>query len=184
MRASRSASRSPWRVRGLTPSRTPCHDPAALVSNVLSFAVGNAVPTLSSITPSQVWADHVNNDITLAVNGGNFVTGAHIWLGTADRAGTSFVSALQLSAPPTARLKPRITEPANLSPTSQVVPAVVSAGGKTMGANSLNGVPIDAQQTYSFEVSFKTGSCKWTVSATDLAGNTQANICSNSCKVK
>ena len=100
------------------------------------------MPTLSSITPSQVWADHVNNDITLAVNGGNFVTGAHIWLGTADRAGTSFVSALQLNAPPTARLKLRITEPANLSPTSQVVPAVVSAGGKTIGTKSLNGVPI------------------------------------------
>ena len=142
------------------------------------------MPTLSSTTPSRVWAGYVKNDVTLTVNGGNFVTGAHIWLGTVEKAATSFVSALQLSAPPTARLKLRITEPANLSPTSQLVPAVVSAGGKTIWTKSLNGVPIDTQQTYSFQVSFKTGSYTWTVSATDLAGNTQANIDSKSFKVK
>jgi len=49
---------------------------------------------------------------------------------------------------------------------------------------TLNGVPMNARQTYSFKVTFKKGSYKWYVYATDLAGNTQANIAKASFTVK
>jgi hypothetical protein len=71
----------------------------APVSNALRFAVASPVPTLSSITPTQVWAGYVRNDITLVVNGGNFIAGAHVVLGALEKTNTAFVSATQLTVP-------------------------------------------------------------------------------------
>ena len=73
--------------------------PAAPISNTLTFTIGNPVPALTTISPTQVWAGYVKNDVVLTVNGSNFVTGAHIFLSGGEKTGTTFVSATQLTVP-------------------------------------------------------------------------------------
>jgi hypothetical protein len=299
--------------------------PGAPVSNALSFSIGNVVPSMTSISPTSVWAGYVRNDVTLTVNGSSFLSGAHVMLGATEKATTTFVSASQLTVPllaadiatagtinvgvknpppggglsvttqplavvaettdptvsiagadaawhnspvlltfggsdsqsglqavqfrcppavpswttettytvpvttegaitvdaqaldwcnrvgtasatvnidttkphtdalnavtvkkgKTATLKFRISEPADLSPSAKVVLKVkANKGGRTPMTKTLNGVPMNARQTYSFKVTFKKGSYKWYVYATDLAGNTQANIAKASFTVK
>jgi len=292
-------------------------DLSAPVSNALSFSIGNVVPTVVSVSPTSVWAGYVKDDITLLVNGTDFLSGAHVMLGTTEKGTTSFVSVTQLSVPllaadiaspgtisvgvknpapgggtsattqplavvaetsdpiigitgadsawhnspvtlafagsdsqsgvqsvqyrcppavsswttgatytvpvttqgtltvyaqatdwcnrvgsasatvkidttdpatdalnavrvkrnKNATLRFRITEPADLSPRAQVVLKVKAVkGGKVVKTKTLSGVAMNAQQSYSFKVTFKKGAYKWYVYATDLAGNPQANI--------
>ena len=90
---------------------------------------------------------------------------------------TDALNAVSVKRNKTAKLKFRISEPAGHSPSAQVVLKIKAAkGGNTVKTKTLNGVPMNAQQTYSFKVTFKKGSYKWYVYATDLAGNTQANV--------
>ena len=85
----------------------------------------------------------------------------------------------------TAKLKFRLTEPTNLSPSANVVLKVKSAkGGNTVKTITIPGAPMNSNQTYSFKVTFKKGAYKWYVYATDLAGNTQANVDKASFTVK
>ncbi len=72
--------------------------PGSPISNALPFTVGSG-PALSSISPTQVWAGYVKNDLVLTVNGSNFVSGAHIFISGGEKTGTSFVSASQLTVP-------------------------------------------------------------------------------------
>ena len=73
--------------------------PSAPLSNALTFSVANKVPLLTSISPTQVWAGYVRNDVVLTVTGGSFVNGSHVMLGSAEKTGTTFVSAAQLALP-------------------------------------------------------------------------------------
>ena len=98
---------------------------------------------------------------------------------------TDALNAVSVKKGKTATLKFRISEPADLSPSAKVVLKVkAKKGGRTPMTKTLNGVPMNAPQTYSFKVTFKKGSYKWYVYATDLAGNTQANIDKASFTVK
>jgi hypothetical protein len=73
--------------------------PAAPISNALTFTIGNLVPALTTISPTQVWAGYVKNDVVLTVNGSNFVSGARIVLSGGEKTGTTFVNATQLTVP-------------------------------------------------------------------------------------
>ncbi|MCX6362972.1 MAG: IPT/TIG domain-containing protein [Actinobacteria bacterium] len=299
--------------------------PAAPLSNALPFTVGNAVPALTTITPTQVWAGYVKNDVVLTVNGSNFVTGAHIFLSGGEKTGTTFVSATQLTVPlmaadiatpgsltvsvknppfppgtsslgalplvvaaettnptvtiagadsawhnapvaltfsatdsqsgvqkvqyqspptvaawtdgaaytvpvtsqgaitvnaqaldwcnrvgsasatvyiditkpettalgnvsvkkgKTAKLKYKIAEPADLSPTANVVIKIKRSNGTTAKTITIDSAPMNVERIYSFRCNLAKGSYKWYVYATDLAGNTQDNVAKASLKVK
>ena len=93
------------------------------------------------------------------------------------RPGTDARNAVSVKKGKTAKLKFRITEPADLSPTARVVIKIKAAkGGNTVKTKTLNGILMNSTQTYSFKATMKKGSYKWYVYATDLAGNTQANV--------
>lgn len=72
--------------------------PAAPLSNGVSFPVNAPNPLLTGISPTQVWAGYVRNDLVLTATGSNFFSGAHIALNGVDKTGTTFVSATQLTA--------------------------------------------------------------------------------------
>jgi hypothetical protein len=70
------------------------------LSNAVAFAIGTTSgPTLTSLFPTFVWAGFVGPRPLLAVNGTGFVSGAHIFLGVQEKAGTTYVGPLQLTAP-------------------------------------------------------------------------------------
>jgi hypothetical protein len=298
---------------------------AAPISNPLTLTVGNA-PALTSLSPTQVWAGYVKNDVVLTVNGSNFLSGARIVLSGGDKTGTTFVNATQLTvplvaadistpatltvsvknppfppgvssagalllpvlaettdpvvtisgagsawhnsavpltfsasdsqsdvqkveyqSPPTvavwtpgtsytvpvttqgaiavsvqaldwcnrvgtasatvnidttkpdtdalnavsvkkgknAKLKFRISEPVGLSPSANVVIKIKSVkGGNTAMRITIPDAPVNSNQTYSFKCTLKKGAYKWYIYATDLAGNTQANVDKASFTVK
>jgi hypothetical protein len=109
---------------------------------------------------------------------------ATVKIDTTDPA-TDALNAVSVKRNKTAALKFRISEPADLSPSANVVLQVRAVkGGKIVKTKNLSGVPMNAQQTYSFTVTFKKGSYRWYVYATDLAGNTQANVDKASFTVK
>jgi hypothetical protein len=98
---------------------------------------------------------------------------------------TDALSAVSVKRNKTARLKFRITEPAGLSPSAKVVLKVKTVrGNKTVKTKTIRGVPVNSTQSYSFKVTFKKGAYKWYIYATDLAGNTQANVDKASFTVK
>ena len=300
-------------------------DPGAY-SLPYAFTITSPAPVLTSLSPTSVWAGYVRNDIVLTVNGGNFLAGAHIFLGDGEKTGTTFVNASQLTVPlvaadistpttltvsvknppfppgtpsagalllpvqaettdpvvtingadsgwhnvavplafsatdtqsgvqavqfrcppavpswtnevtytvptttqgsviveaqaldwcnrvgttsatvnidttqpttdalnavsvkrnKTAKLKFRITEPTNLSPTAQVVLKVKAVkGGRTVKTKTIPDATMNSVRMYSFKVTLKKGSYKWYVYATDLAGNTQANVANAKFTVK
>jgi len=298
--------------------------PAAPLSSSLTFTVANTVPALTSISPTQVWAGYVKNDLVLTVNGSSFLAGAHIFLSGGEKTGTTFVSASQLTVPlvaadvatpisltvsvknppfppgtssagalplvvaaettdpavtiagagsgwhntavpltfsatdgqsgvqkvqyrspptvaawtdgtsytvpvttqgaitvnaqaldwcnkvgtasatvnidttkpttaalndvsvkrnKTAKLKFSITEPAGLSPSAKVV-IEIKRSKSTAKTITIASAPTNAPQTCSFKCKLAKGTYKWYVSATDLAGNPQANVASATLKVK
>jgi hypothetical protein len=67
-------------------------------SNAAIFTISGPPPILTALSPSSAWAGY-EDDIVLTVTGSNFVNGAHIVLNGADKTGTTFVSATQLSVP-------------------------------------------------------------------------------------
>ena len=71
----------------------------APVSNAVTFTVGSAVPTVSSLSPASVWAGCVKTDVVLTVSGSGFVSGSRIVINGSARTTTSFVSATQLTVP-------------------------------------------------------------------------------------
>jgi len=72
---------------------------AGTTSASKTFIITALAPFLSSLSPAQVWAGYVKNDVVLTVSGGNFLTGAHIFLSGGEKTGTTFVSAAQLTVP-------------------------------------------------------------------------------------
>jgi len=90
---------------------------------------------------------------------------------------TDAVNAVSVKRNKTAKLKFLIGEPVGLSPSAKVVIKIKAAkGGATVKTITINDVPMNAMQTSSFKVTLKKGSYAWYVYATDLAGNTQANV--------
>ena len=68
----------------------------APVSNAMAFGIGEVVPTLTSIAPTQVWAGYLK-PVTLTVTGSSFLSGAHVMLGATEKVSTTVVSATQLT---------------------------------------------------------------------------------------
>ena len=98
---------------------------------------------------------------------------------------TDALNAVSLKRNKTATLKFRIGEPVGLSPSAAVVIEIKAAGGgRTIKTIPIDGVLVNADQTCAVKASFRKGSYKWYVYATDLAGNTQANIDSAKFTVK
>jgi len=69
--------------------------PGGGTSNSATFTINNAVPTLSSLSPSSVFAG--SGAFTLTVNGAGFVNGASVQFNGANRT-TTFVSSTQVTA--------------------------------------------------------------------------------------
>ena len=90
---------------------------------------------------------------------------------------TDALNAVTVKRNKTAKLKFRITEPTNLSPSAKVVLKIKAVkGGNTVKTITIDNATMNATQTSSFKVTLKKGSYRWYVYATDLAGNTQANV--------
>ncbi len=83
----------------------------------------------------------------------------------------------------TAKLKYRVSEPADLSPTADAV-IQVKKSGRVVKTFRFDDTPMNSDRTYSFRCTFKKGSYRWYVYATDLAGNRQASVASNSLRVR
>jgi hypothetical protein len=60
----------------------------------------------------------------------------------------------------------------------------VKKGGTVVKTKGLRSVPMSTTETYSFRVTLDKGAYRWSVSATDLAGNTQADVDTASFTVK
>lgn len=67
-------------------------------SNAVTLTIGSPAPTVTAISPTSVWAGSVKPDVLLTVTGTNFVNGSRIVVSGGDKAGTTFVSATQLTA--------------------------------------------------------------------------------------
>ena len=75
-----------------------------------------------------------------------------------------------------ARLDYSVREPSNLSPKANVVIEIVRSNGSTAQTIRKNNVAMNEKHTAYFTCDLAKGTYKWYVYATDLAGNTQANI--------
>jgi hypothetical protein len=77
-----------------------------------------------------------------------------------------------------ARLKFRVEEPSNLSPKAAVVIKILRSDGSQAKKLEYPTVPTNKDRVAGFTCNLKKGTYKWYVYATDLAGNTQANVAS------
>jgi hypothetical protein len=68
----------------------------APLSNAMAFGIGEVVPELTSIAPTQVWAGYLK-PVTLTVTGSNFLSSAHVMLGATEKVSTTVVSATLLT---------------------------------------------------------------------------------------
>ncbi len=75
-----------------------------------------------------------------------------------------------------ARLKFRVEEPPGLSPTSAVTIKILRSDGSQAKKLVYPSVPVNRDRVAGFECNLKKGMYRWYVYATDLAGNTQANV--------
>lgn len=83
-----------------------------------------------------------------------------------------------------AKLKYRVTEPAGLSPRADVVIKVKRGSGKVVKTVTASGAAVNTARTAAFTCTLKKGTYTWYVYATDLAGNTQANVAKAKLTVK
>ncbi len=84
----------------------------------------------------------------------------------------------------TATLRFRVTEPANGSPTCQVTLKVAKSNGKVVLTIPVPNTPVNVDRGQPFTCNLAKGTYTWSVEATDLAGNQQANIATAKLKVK
>jgi len=75
-----------------------------------------------------------------------------------------------------ARLKFRVEEPSNLSPKSKVTIRIMRGDGSQAKKLEYPSVPMNRDRVAGFTCNLKKGTYTWEVYATDLAGNTQANV--------
>ena len=89
--------------------------------------------------------------------------------------GTDALNAVSVRRGKIAELRFRVSEPSDLSPSARVA-LQVKKGGRVVKTKTLRSVPMNTTEMYSFRVTLKKGSYRWSVSATDLAGNTQVKV--------
>ncbi len=77
-----------------------------------------------------------------------------------------------------ARLKFRVEEPSGLSPKAKVTIRILRADGSQAKKLEYPSVPVNRDRVAGFTCNLKKGTYTWEVYATDLAGNTQANVAS------
>ena len=187
-------------------------DPAVTISGADAGWHNTAVPLTFGATDSQSgvqkvqyqspptvasWTDGTSYSVPVTTQGAITVSVQALdWcnrVGTASatvnidttKPGTDALNAVSVKRGKTAKLKYRITEPTNLSPSARVVLKIKSArGGNTVKTITIRGATMNAAKSYSFKVTLRKGSYKWYVYATDLAGNTQANVDSAKFTVK
>jgi len=94
----------------------------------------------------------------------------------ATRPGTQTLGNVAVKRGRTAVLKYRVTEPAGLSPTADVVIAVKKRGGAIVATFRADAVPVNAERSESFTCTLGKGRYIWYVYATDSAGNKQKNV--------
>lgn len=92
------------------------------------------------------------------------------------RPGTQTLGNVTIKKGQTAVLKYRVTEPAGLSPTADVVIAIKKSGGATVKTFTQQAVSVNAEHGESFTCTLGKGRYAWYVYATDLAGNRQKNV--------
>ena len=90
--------------------------------------------------------------------------------------GTVALRSVRVKKGKTARLRFRISEPAGLSPTASVVIRIKRSNGTTAKTLRVAAAPVNSDNSVSFKCQLKKGRYRWTVSATDLAGNEQGNV--------
>jgi hypothetical protein len=84
----------------------------------------------------------------------------------------------------TAKLTYRVEEPSGLSPRADVVIKVLKSDGSQAKKLTLDDVKVNGDRTARFTCNLKKGTYTWNVYATDLAGNTQANVAQAKLTVK
>ncbi len=72
------------------------------VSAPAAFTVVAQQPLLTAISPTQVWAGYVRDDLVLTATGSSFLSGAHITFDGVERSPTTFTGPAQLTLPLTA----------------------------------------------------------------------------------
>lgn len=92
------------------------------------------------------------------------------------RPGTEALRDVRVKKGRTARLRYRVTEPAGLSPTADVVISVERADGTTAKTLRVADAPVNVEGSVSFACDLRKGRYTWHVYATDLAGNEQADV--------
>ena len=188
----------------LLPVLAETTDPAVIISGADSGWHNTAVPLTFSAADSQsgvqkveyqsppavaVWTPGTSYTVPVTTQGAITVSAQALdWcnrVGAASatvnidttKPATDARNAVSVKRNKTAKLKFRITEPAGLSPTAKVVIKIKSAkGGNTVKTITIASAPTNSNQTYSFKCTLKKGAYKWYIYATDLAGNTQANV--------
>lgn len=132
---------------------------------------------LTAIVPAAKLTAAGTADVTVMNVSAGTISAAYAFKIDTTKPTTDAINAVSVKRKQTAKLKFRVSEPAGHSPSAQVVLVVKPVkGGKAVKTITLGDVPMNVTQTSSFKVTFKTGSYKWYVYATDLAGNTQANV--------
>ena len=168
----------------------------------LTFAASDGqsgVQAIRYLCPPAVpaWTDGSNYVVPVATQGAIVVSAqATDWCGRVGSASvtvnidttkptTDALRAVKVKRNKTAKLKFVIGEPTGLSPSAQVVLEVKAAkSGKVVKTETLTGIPMNVAQSYGFKATFRKGSYRWYVYATDLAGNTQVNVDSAAFTVK
>jgi hypothetical protein len=144
--------------------------PGGGTSSAVTFTVNNAVPALSSLSPSAVFAG--SGSLTLTVNGTGFVNGATVQFNGANRT-TTFVSSLQVTAAilasditaagtanvtvtnPAPTTGPSASQAFNISNESNPVPAISTLGtthvtGGAAFTLTVNGSNFEAKSFVNF----------------------------------
>ena len=98
--------------------------------------------------------------------------------------GTQTLGDVTVKKGKTATLRFRVTEPANGSPTVSVTIKIAKSNGKVVKTIPIANVPVNSDRSQSFQCNLAKATYTWSVEATDLAGNQQANIATAKLKVK
>jgi hypothetical protein len=132
---------------------------------------------LTAIVPAARLTTAGTADVTVTnVAAGTTSAGRTFTIDTS-KPSTAALNAASVKRGATVKLKFRVGEPAGQSPTAKVVVRVKAAkGGKIAKTITVESVPVNVDQSVSFKVTLKKGAYRWYVSATDLAGNTEANV--------
>jgi hypothetical protein len=144
----------------------------------------NSATRLTATVPAAKLTTVGTADVTVTnVTAGTTSAPATFMIDTT-RPSTAALNAVSVKRNKTAKLNFRISEPAGHSPSAQVVLKIKARRGAAQRTITINNVPMNVTQTSSFKVTLKKGSYTWSVYATDLAGNTQANVATASFTVK